>query len=113
MRCCVPSSVRLLRLDFDFTPMLSAAMAGQTLGMPEARETLMVVGRNHYRVCAHVLDPWAFALLGALAGSDGVLWTAMQAAADYSGLDLEAITADLLLWLPFAVERGLLGVLPA
>jgi hypothetical protein len=109
--CCrVPASLRLLRLNFDFTDTLAAAQRGEKPQMPPARETLMAIGRNHYRVRAQVLESWAYAWLAALAANGGAVWAATRTAAERTGRDADAVGAAVLVWLPSAVESGYLGM---
>jgi len=105
-RLHLPGSVKLLRLDFDFTATLATAREGERPVMPVPGNTLMAVARARYRVRAHRLDPWAFAWLSALEGNGGDVQAAIQVASRVSGRDGGAIVADLLLWLPLAVQNG-------
>ena len=108
--CCrVPASLRLLRLDFDFTDTLAAAQKGQKPPAPPARETLVAVARNDYQVRVYALEAWAFAWLDALAKNAGDVWAATRAAADRTGRDSDAVGAAVLVWLPSAVESGLIA----
>jgi hypothetical protein len=109
--CCrVPASLRLLQLDFDFTDTLAAAQRGENPRMPPARETLMAIGRNHYRVRAQVLESWARAWLPPLAENGGDVWAATRTAAERTGRDADAVGAAVLVWVPSAVESGYLAM---
>jgi Putative DNA-binding domain len=106
LRLRTPGSLKLLRLDFDFTEALAAARQGGRPQMPAPRDSLVAVARVSYRVHVHTLDLWAFAWLAALAENGGDVQAANQAAARASGRDGDTIVADFLAWLPSAVERG-------
>lgn len=109
IRCRVPPSVRLLHLDFDFSEVLAAMRAERQPKLPPARNTLIAVARNDYRVRVHPLEPWAFACLGALGVNGGDVWAAARMAAERTGRDLDWITAELLAWLPWAAQHGCIG----
>ncbi len=103
----VPESVKLLRLDFDFTETLLSARRGEPPTLPVPKDTLVAVARARYRVQAHQLESWAFAWLAALAENGGDVRAAIDVAAQESGRNRERVLADLLVWLPAAMERGL------
>jgi len=102
-----PGSVRLLSLGFDPGPLLAAVDRGGPIDPPEPRPTLVAVARSRYRVAVCRLTPPRFAWLQALgeAGAD-VHAAAAQAARD-SGAETGSVIADLALWLPLAVDQGL------
>jgi len=107
-RLRLPASVRLLRLDFDFTAALAAADRGERPMQPPAKETCVAVARSHYRVQVHTLEPARLAWLEALgdAGADAV--DALARAWESAGSAADRLSADLLTWLPVAVQAGLL-----
>jgi hypothetical protein len=106
-RLRLPGSTRLLRLDFDFLPLMAATAAGAEAPSPVAGETLTVVARSRYRVALHSLTPGRFAWLEALGpeGAEGLAASARAAAE--TGLDAGGLLAELILWLPVAVESGM------
>ena len=112
-RLAMPATLRLLRLGFDFTKALAAHRAGACPLPPPARETFVAVARRRYAVRVHLLEPWAFAWLEALAASGGDVHAATRAAADGSGRAAGEILASLLLWLPAADEAGFVSRMPA
>jgi hypothetical protein len=105
-RLRTPRSLKLLRLDFDFTQTLATAQKGGRPPIPAPRDILVAVARVRYQVHVHTLDPWAFAWLAALAENGGDVQAANQAAARASGRDGDTIVADFLAWLPLAAKRG-------
>ena len=104
-RLSVPATMRLLQLPFDFRPALAAARSGEALRPPPLSDTLMAVARSHYAVRAHVLEPWAFAWLATLGEQDGDVQRAIRA----SGEDAARVMTALTVWLPFAIEAGLVA----
>ncbi|WGM37120.1 DNA-binding domain-containing protein [Caulobacter sp. NIBR1757] len=104
-RLKLPGTTVLLRLDFDFAPLLAAVAEGNPPPTPQARPTLVAIARSNYRISLHTLSPGRFAWLRAL-GHDGA--PALAAAATAAeGEDPGALLADLVLWLPMAIQAGL------
>ena len=66
VRLRLPDTVKLLRLDFDFTAAVAAAERGERPAQPPAQEVCVAVARSHYRVDVHTLEPARFAWLEAL-----------------------------------------------
>jgi hypothetical protein len=99
--------VRLLSLAFDFSDAIAAVQRGETPAVPQAKPTCYAVARSRYRVSVHVLQPWQFAFLGAC-GTQGLpLQAACDAAGQATGREATEIQADLLLWLPAALDAGM------
>jgi hypothetical protein len=107
---CLPDSVRLLRLAFDFAEAIAAASRGDRPGVPRATETLYAIARSRYRVRTHVLQPWQFELLRACAKEDVSLQAASEHAAHATGRKPDQVWADLLVWLPAALDAGMVTV---
>ena len=107
-RLSVPATVRLLELPFDFRPALAAVRAGEAPQPPPLSDTLMAIARSRYVLRAHVLEPWSYAWLAALAASDGDVQRAAQAAGAIEG-SAGRVLARLTTWLPFAFEAGLVA----
>jgi hypothetical protein len=108
-RLRLPDSVRLLRLDFDFLPLLEAAGRGAPGAAPEARPTLTAVARSGWRVRVRTLDPWRFAFLEALPAVGGDVHAAAAAAARACERPVGAALAELTSWLPLAGAEGLVA----
>ncbi|MDO9336740.1 MAG: DNA-binding domain-containing protein [Caulobacter sp.] len=103
-RLKLPATTVLLRLDFDFAPLLAAVADGDAPPTPEARPTLVAIARGDYRVRLHTLGPGRFAWLQALGPHGG---SAQAAAAAADADDPARLLADLILWLPMAIQAGL------
>jgi hypothetical protein len=85
----VPGTVRLLRLDFDFAPLIEAVERDEPCAVPAAAKTRVAVTRIGWRVRLVTLAEWQMNFLEALPG----------AAED----DLVAA------WLPAAARLGLVA----
>lgn len=109
-RLRLPEAVRLLRLDFDFSPLIAAADRGEAPLMPEAVETRVAVSRSGWRVRVQPLDALHFRFLEALPRCGGAVHAAAAAAADATGTRSGAFLADLALWLPLAGAAGLVAL---
>ena len=109
-RLRTPESLRLLRLDFDFSDAFESQRAGRRPRPPEPLDTLVAVARSNFAVRVHRVDPLLFAWLGALGDSDGVVAEAARRAAAVVGADIEAVIATVLATAVRAVELGFVMV---
>lgn len=104
---------RLLALSFPAQAFWEQAMGiadGDELPpTPAPAPTFLAVGRLHYRVGVHVLEPWQFHFLQAAADGAPALQCAAQAA-QACALPAGRVLADALLWLPQAAAASLLAV---
>jgi hypothetical protein len=108
LRLRVPDTVRLLHLEFDFAATLAAAARGARPDQPPVRETWVAVARCRYRVRAHPVTSQHFALLQALERSGGLsLCEAAAAVAPATSEATGAMLADLMVWLPQAIDGGI------
>lgn len=106
-RLRLPASVRLLRLDFDFGEMLAATERGDAPPRPRPKDVCIAVARSGYRVRAHELDPPRFAWLAALSHDGADVLEALVTAGHASRQATDALFADLIGWLPLAIQDGL------
>ncbi|WP_220274721.1 DNA-binding domain-containing protein [Trinickia dinghuensis] len=110
LRLRAPESLRLLLLDFDFSGLIAAVAADQPFGTPTSGDTLVAVARSHYRVRLHRLEPWSFSFLNLL-GEKGIgVRELIAGVAGELGRGPGEIGAQLLTWLPFALEVGLVAI---
>ena len=108
LRLRVPDTVRLLHLEFDFAAALAAAARGARPEQPHVRETWVAVARRRYRVSAHPVTSQHFAWLQALERSGGLsLREAAAAVASATSAATSAMLADLMVWLPQAIDEGI------
>ena len=103
----LPESVRLLSLEFDFADAIEAVRCGDKPPVPPAKPTLYAVARSRYRVHTHVLEPWQFAFLGACGPEGSPPQDACATAQSAAACDAAEIWARLLLWMPAALDAGL------
>ena len=103
----LPASAKLLSLAFDFADAIAAVQRGETPEVPQAKPTCYAVARSRYRVSVHVLQPWQFAFLGACGTKGLPLQAACDAVRQTTGREAAEIQADLLLWLPAALDAGM------
>jgi putative DNA-binding protein len=109
-RLRTPESLRMLRLDFDFTDVLASERAGRRPSPPEPGDALVAVARSDYRVSVHRLDPLQFAFLEAVRDGDGVVTGAARLAAEAVGREHTGVVAGLLAWTVRAIELGMLAL---
>lgn len=107
LRLRLPDTVRLLHLEFDFTAALAAATRGERPEQPPLRETWVAVARRRYRVCMHPVTPGHFALLQALERGGGLSLREAAAVAPATPEAMGAMLADLMVWLPQAIDAGI------
>ena len=107
-RLRLPDSVRLLTLGFDPRPVLAAVDRDEPIEPPDPVTTCVAVARSRYRVGVHVLPSWRFAWLAALGEGGGDVQAAAAQAAAATGERTGVVIADLALWLPLAMDQGLL-----
>lgn len=125
IRLTPPSCLRLLALEYQVLPLMSALEAAQEAAltnttnsiegippqtdMPESTANWLALSRVNYQLTTVELAPWQYALLTACQQSAG-LNEAVHAVAKSEGLDTGDIYARLMIWLPVAVTHGLLCV---
>lgn len=105
-----PASLRLLRLDFALLDALAAADRGEPPEVPAAADTHYAVARSRYRVRTRTLTPWQHAFLTACGTRGRDIPVAVATAAEVSGLDPGDLWAELVTWLPLAVDAGMVTV---
>jgi uncharacterized protein len=102
-----PASLQLLRAPFALTGTLIATGRGDVPCTPANRPTCYAVARTHFRVGVHEISAWQYAFLNAC--SDGMVGcaAALARAAAVVGGDASELWAELLAWLPAAVDAGM------
>ncbi|HJY18235.1 MAG TPA: hypothetical protein VJ353_11420, partial [Xanthobacteraceae bacterium] len=103
----LPETVRLLSLEFDFTGAIEAVRRGDKPPVPAAKPTRYAIARSRYRLHTHVLEPWQFAFLGACGPQGSPPQDACATAQSAAACDAAEIWARLLLWMPVALDAGL------
>lgn len=105
-RLRMPETTNLMALDFDFAPLVAAVGEGREPPTPVAGPNLFAVARSDYRVSLLKLSPGHYAWLAAV-GHEGA--SALEAAGRAtSAAEAGDLLADLILWMPLAVQAGLI-----
>ena len=99
--------LRLLELKFPLVDFLKKSDRGERPEPPQRRASFVAVGRSHYRIHAEEVASWQFAFLKACERLTSP-YEAVQRAAVESGTDPARVLAELVVWLPVAVEFGFL-----
>lgn len=107
LRVRTPQSLRLLHLDFALADTLTATDRGHRPTIPPPADTHYAVARTHYHVHVHILGPWQHAFLHACPIQGVPLPTAITTTAQTTARDPTDIWADLILWLPLAIDAGM------
>ena len=100
----VTPCLRLLKLKFALVDFFQETDQ-QPLPAPEQRPSLVAIGRADY--CIHVkeIESWQFAFLRACE-SPVSAYAAARVAAEQSGKEPSFVLAQLVLWLPIAIQFG-------
>jgi len=102
----VTNCLRLLELKFSLVDFFQKTDQDET-AQPDARLSLVAIGRADY--CVHVkeIEPWQFAFLKACA-SPVSAHAAGRSAAQQSGNEPSFVLSHLMVWLPIALQFGFL-----
>src|SRR5450830_198226 len=107
---CLAPCTRLLALSFPLRAFWQQAQISREEDMPaqpEAAASHIAISRLHYRLAMHDLQPWQFYFLQAAATPASAMLCAQQASRD-SGVPVAELLAETLLWLPLALDAGLI-----
>lgn len=103
-------SLRLLKQQFSMTDFVRKAYREEKAPTPEKKETFVAVTRKNYNVRMAELEKWQYYLLQALQSGENYS-AAIEIAADAASIPPDVLMADLLFWVPLAIDTGYL--LPA
>jgi hypothetical protein len=98
--------LRLLELKFSLVDFFQDTEQNQP-PQPERRLSFVAIGRSDYRIHAREIELWQFAFLRACEFPVSAHVAARQAA-QQSGKDRSFVLAQLVLWLPVAIQFGFL-----
>ena len=108
----IPACVRLLKTSFPllaYWEQAKHAPVDQDLPVPPEPETsYLAFTRQNYRVQLLTLLPWQYYFLQAACNNPNMHQCALQSAKE-TGLDIQALLADICLWQPQAQVLGLLA----
>ena len=99
--------LRLLELKFSLADFFDDATDQDQPPQPEQRRSFVAIGRFDYRINVKEIDPWQFAFLKAC-DSPSPAHLAAGHAAEESGMEPAVLLAQLVLWLPVAMQFGFL-----
>lgn len=99
--------LRLLELKFSLADFFDGDTDQEQPPPPEQRPTFVAIGRFDYRIHVKEIEPWQFAFLKACE-SPSSAHLAAGYAAEESGTEPAVLLAQLVLWLPVAMQFGFL-----
>ena len=104
----VAPCLRLVNLSFPAIDLLEAIERGEkNPKIPEPRASLVAITRTRYRVKMSELQPWQYSFLKA-AKADSSPYNCAAKCSQESGKTLDKVFAQLVLWLPLALNSGFL-----
>ncbi len=95
----------LLQLQFELVDFIKDVQHGREAQTPVKNDTLIAIGRKNYIVHTHQLSAWQWRYLQALQSTKDHN-SATTIAAQTCGISKDTLMADLMLWLPVAVNFG-------
>lgn len=107
---CLAPCTRLLALSFPLSGFWQQAQSMQedtVPAQPEAAPSHVAIARRHYRLAMHDLQRWQFDFLQAASQPISATVCARQASRA-SGVPIATILAESMLWLPVAMDAGLI-----
>ncbi len=103
-RFCVSPCLRLIQTDFDLVDFIRLTDKGEEAPLPERKESLMAVCRRNYAINMLNLEPWQWHFLHELTHASQM--EAVSRVAATLNVDEQTISAELMLWLPVALQKG-------
>jgi len=103
----VTPCLRLLDLQFSLVDFLKRLAQSEQPEPPAPRATFAAIGRFDYCIHVEEIQAWQFAFLKACESTVS-LHAAVKRAAEKSGREVTAILAELVVWLPIALDFGFL-----
>jgi hypothetical protein len=95
----------LLQLQYPVIDFIKAVQRGEEAALPDKKHNYVAISRKNYRVNMHQLEPWQWHFLQSLQ-STGNYMLAVDSSARASGTTKDTLMADLLLWIPLALNFG-------
>lgn len=97
--------LQLLHLEFPLVDFVQAVQQGREAKVPDKKESFIAVSRKNYIVHVHEIEPWQWYFLTHLKATGNYLGSAEFAAQKY-GLEKSSLMADMMLWIPVAINLG-------
>ncbi|WCT10221.1 DNA-binding domain-containing protein [Mucilaginibacter jinjuensis] len=95
----------LLKLNWPLADYVKAVYQNQEAEIPEKRESLLAISRMHYRIKFQEIEYWQWCFLQALQ-TNANYTEAISMAAEQATIAKDTLMADLILWLPVALNFG-------
>lgn len=103
----VPPCLRLLELDFPLIAFIKAVEKGEQPPVPSPQQTWLVISRQNYGINMREVEAWQWYFLKALEQTNNYT-QAIATSATASNTPKDTIFANLMLWIPVAVNLGFL-----
>ena len=97
----------LLEMQFPVISFIQAAKNELDLDPPNPRHNYIALSRKNYVVTMYELEKWQWHFLQAMCNGDNYM-AAVEVSASACQLAKETILADLMMWMPVAINRGYL-----
>lgn len=101
----VSPCLRLVELEFELLDFMRKTEKGEEVALPVKNHNFMAVGRRNYAVNMHQLEPWQWHFLQQLGNSTHQM-EAVEKTTEILKLDKDSLSAEMMLWLPVALQRG-------
>ncbi len=101
----VTDCLRLLYLPFPLIEFFKSAEKGNQPSVPNARDSYIALSRKNYTVTMHELEAWQWHFLNLL-GELNDQGETLKKTSMITGIIEERLLAELMLWLPIAVENA-------
>ena len=95
----------LLKLNWPLANYVKAVYKNHETEIPEKQDSYLAISRSHYRISFQEIEQWQWCFLQALQGA-GNYTAAVNMAAKQCGLLKDTLMADLILWIPVALNFG-------
>jgi len=95
----------LLDLQFQLAEFIKAVQQHREAETPEKQQSYMAVSRKNFAVNMHELETWQWHFLRSLQKTDDYM-QAVGTASKISAIPQDTLMADLVLWLPIALNSG-------
>ncbi|WMO15986.1 DNA-binding domain-containing protein [Pseudoalteromonas piscicida] len=103
----VPESVQLIQTDYPLLPLITQLEQAKPCTLPTPEQTHIAISRQQYRIKMNVLNDWQADLLLHLREKPLCYQEAITYCAKRMNMETQILRAQLAVWLPSAVNRGL------
>ncbi|MEQ2354234.1 DNA-binding domain-containing protein [Pseudoalteromonas piscicida] len=103
----VPESVQLIQTDYPLLPLITQLEQAKPCTLPTPEQTHIAISRQQYRIKMNVLNDWQADLLLHLREKPLRYQEAITYCAKRMNMETQVLRAQLAVWLPSAINRGL------